>query len=279
MSVEGGFVFWPSHLPERTGLRARSARKMVARPMAKRRVPAHGGAHSVERLSRPRAPAFGGVGPMTRRVRLDERHFVDLGQLPASLRGGAAAFERLWELRPERFHRIRIGGREVPTPRWQQAFGVDHAYTGAINHAVAVPLELQTMLTYARGSIEPRLDGILVNWYSSELGHYIGAHRDTRTGLRPGAPIVTFSLGALRTFRLRRWKGRDRFDLVVSDGSILVLPYDTNLAWTHEVPHRARDRGRRISVTFRAFEPSSAKLSRQGGRRPSPSSHGSADFG
>ncbi len=34
----------------------------------------------------------------------------------------------------------------------------------------------------------------------------------------------------------------------------LPPPYATNKAWTHEVPHHASSRGRRISVTLRAFE-------------------------
>jgi hypothetical protein len=34
---------------------------------------------------------------------------------------------------------------------------------------------------------------------------------------------------------------------------VFVLPYDTNQAWTHEVPHSAPIGGRRISVTLRAF--------------------------
>lgn len=80
------------------------------------------------------------------------------------------------------------------------------------------------------------------------------SHRDSTAGMIEGAPIVTISLGATRTFRLRRWKGEDKFDLVASSGSVIVIPYATNLAWTHEVPHFTRDRGRRISITIRAFD-------------------------
>jgi hypothetical protein len=32
------------------------------------------------------------------------------------------------------------------------------------------------------------------------------------------------------------------------------MPYDTNLAWKHQVPKAAKRLGRRISVTLRAFE-------------------------
>jgi alkylated DNA repair dioxygenase AlkB len=68
-----------------------------------------------------------------------------------------------------------------------------------------------------------------------------------------GAPIVTVSYGATRTFRLRPWKGDGVRDFEARDGTVFVMPYATNRAWTHEVPHNAKSLGRRISITLRAF--------------------------
>jgi alkylated DNA repair dioxygenase AlkB len=69
------------------------------------------------------------------------------------------------------------------------------------------------------------------------------------------APIVTISLGAERVFRIRRWKGDAvTHDIPTGNGTVIVMPYAVNLAWTHEVPHSAKVVGRRISVTARAFE-------------------------
>ena len=85
------------------------------------------------------------------------------------------------------------------------------------------------------------------------MSHYIGAHRDSREGLIEGTPIVTVSLGEQRTFRLRPWEGRGFRDFAAPHGSVFVMPWGTNLAWTHEVPHAAAHTGRRISVTLRAF--------------------------
>ena len=69
----------------------------------------------------------------------------------------------------------------------------------------------------------------------------------------PGSPIVTISFGEERTFRLRPWKGKGFTDFAATHGSVLVMPYETNLAWTHEVPARKKLEGKRISVTLRAF--------------------------
>lgn len=111
-------------------------------------------------------------------------------------------------------------------------------------------------LRWARTAIEPRLNGLVVNWYDGQLGHYIGRHRDSTTKMLVGAPIVMLSFGEQRTLRLRPWKGAGNFaDFRVADGAVVVLPYETNLAWTHEISKSKKCLGRRISITLRAFEP------------------------
>lgn len=185
------------------------------------------------------------------KIALDDAHAIWRGRWSGA---NDDAFDALWAHRPENYHRILMGGRWVDTPRWQQAYGVDYRYTGHINRAKPVPLELEPFLRYARSAIEPRLNGILVNWYAGEHGHYIGRHRDKPHDLIAGAPIVTISLGADRTFRLRPHKGKGKIDLRIDAGTVIVLPHETNLTWTHEVPRFATDHGDRISVTVRAFK-------------------------
>lgn len=193
------------------------------------------------------------VPPGFRAFDLDSQHHIVVGRIPEPLTVPSAAFEALWAMHPPDYHPIRIGGRWVKTPRWQQAYGADYRYTGHINRALPVPEALTPMLQFAQEAIDPQLNGLLVNWYDAELGHYIGRHRDKPNDLIAGSPIVTISVGAARTFRLRAWKGTTRHDIPLDDGAVVIIPFVTNQAWTHEVPLFARDRGRRISVTIRAF--------------------------
>lgn len=102
--------------------------------------------------------------------------------------------------------------------------------------------------------IEPCLNGLLLNWYDGSLGHYIGRHRDSTRNMVKDAPIVTISCGETRTFRLRPWQGEGSQDFPATDGAIFIMPFATNLAWTHEVPKTRSAVGRRISITIRAFE-------------------------
>jgi alkylated DNA repair dioxygenase AlkB len=184
---------------------------------------------------------------------LDDKHCVYLGALPGEIVTDEGGFERLWSQHPDVFHEIYMHGRLVKTPRWQQAYGMDYRYTGQVNRALPITAEMQPFLDWSRAQVDVQLNGLLFNWYDATQNHYIGKHRDSRQGLVVGAPIVTISLGSARVFRLRPYRGEGMRDFVVENGSVLVIPWETNLAWTHEVPHRKSDSGRRISVTLRAF--------------------------
>lgn len=184
---------------------------------------------------------------------LDERHRFFTGRLPDELRPDAARFETLWNLHPDDYHEIKMHGRLVNTPRWQQAFGKDYHYTGRTNVALPVPPDLRPVLEWGQSTLDPRLNGLLLNWYDGQLKHYIGPHRDSRKNMVNGAPIVTVSLGEERIFRLSQPKTRATRDFVARDGTVFVMPYETNLVWKHAVPRFARYKRRRISITLRAF--------------------------
>lgn len=70
-----------------------------------------------------------------------------------------------------------------------------------------------------------------------------------------GAPIVTISLGEERLFRVSLKNAKARRDFAASDGMVFIMLYETNLVWKHSVPRFARYKGRRISITLRAFSP------------------------
>lgn len=188
------------------------------------------------------------------RHQLDNRHGFFVGELPGVLRLPCDQFESLWNEHPATYREIMMHGKPVKTPRWQQAYGVDYHYSGQNNVALPLLPCLVPLLDFVRQEIDARLNGVLLNWYDAELGHYIGKHRDSRHGMIAGSPIVTVSLGATRTFRIRPWRGSGFTDFRAADGTVFVMLWETNLAYTHEVPHRASDAGRRISVTFRAFQ-------------------------
>lgn len=193
---------------------------------------------------------------------LDGVHRLFSRDLPAELLPSRDRVHELWQRHPADFAELVMHGRVVKAPRWQQALGRNYRFSGRVSRALAVPESLAPLLAWSQSEVDPRLNGLLLNWYDAGLGHYIGPHRDKTNGLVHGAPIVTISLGAERVFRMKPWtpprlrRNTPRSsarDFAATHGMVFVMPFDTNGAWTHEVPHLSGDRGRRISVTLRAF--------------------------
>jgi len=176
------------------------------------------------------------------------------GRLPDQLLWNSATFAAVWALRPAIRPSILMHGRPVQVPRWQQAYGQDYRYRGQTSPAEPVPPLVAPLLSWAGREVHPTLNALLVNWYEGP-GHYIGPHHDTTKWMLPGTPIVTISFGEERVFRLSRGTGHERetMDFLASDGTVFIIPRDTNDVWKHSVPKSARYTGRRISVTIRGF--------------------------
>ncbi len=187
------------------------------------------------------------------KIPLDEAHFIELYHQVEELKIDEEKFNKLWDERPDEYHQIKIHGRLVKTPRWQQAYGKNYEYSGSRNNALPILRMDPSYLDWCKKIISENLNGILVNWYDGKRNHYIGKHRDSTKGLIKGSPIVTISHGQERIFRLRPFRGKGYQDLVVKNGDVLVIPWDTNKTYTHEVPHFTKYKGRRISVTLRAY--------------------------
>ena len=185
--------------------------------------------------------------------KLDDNAVFYSGKLPPELTPDANRFDALWDLHPPDFHDVVIHNQRVKTPRWQQAYNKNYEYSGSRNNALPVDPILQPYWDWVTTHVDERLNGLLLNWYDGTLGHYIGKHRDSTTGMIDGCPIVTISFGEYRTFRLRPWKGKGFNDYLAQNGTIFVIPYATNLCWTHEVPASKKLRGKRVSLTIRGF--------------------------
>lgn len=186
-------------------------------------------------------------------IQLDEQNQIFLSRDLDTFKIQFRDLQELWNLHPPAFHTLKIHGKEVKTPRWQQAYGKNYHFSGSMSQALPITNQLAPFQYWCQQHINADLNGLLLNWYNGEQNHYIGAHRDDTRDLQSGSPIVTISLGEERVFRLRPWKGKGYKDLTVRHGEVLVIPWQTNLTWTHEVPALKKYKGKRISITLRAF--------------------------
>lgn len=187
------------------------------------------------------------------KIFLDESHYIEFYSQVGEFVLNKDDFEKLWNEHPEEFHEVIMLGKKVKTPRWQQSYGKNYEYTGSRNNALPITKIHEKYLEWCRAKVDSKLNGLLINWYDGRANHYIGKHRDSTKGLIKNTPIVTISHGEERVFRFRPFGGKGYRDFLVSSGDVLVIPWETNTRYTHEVPNFNKYNQRRISVTLRAY--------------------------
>ena len=180
-------------------------------------------------------------------------HYVEFYSQVNEFKLNKAEFDILWNKHPREFHEVIMHGKITKIPRWQQAYGKQNEYTGSKNNALPITEIHQKYLTWTNQKIDPRLNGLLINWYDGSENHYIGKHRDATNGLIKESPIVTISHGEERVFRFRPFEEKGYKDFLVKNGDVLIIPWNTNKNFTHEVPNFTKYNQKRISVTLRAY--------------------------
>jgi len=193
-------------------------------------------------------------------------------------------FEELWELHPEKLGKVMKFGKMIDTPRFQQTYGKAYNFSNMEHPALPVPKPLQRYLDWANSTGYAKMYGLekfnesLMNWYEED--HYIGKHADDEKDMRLGSGGETnvFSITfqeytetkvGNRIFRmkpttkrvkdpeLKKKLGKERVDIEMPNGLILVMGGTCQRTHTHEVPKvtkRAKPTGRRINITFRFFK-------------------------
>lgn len=201
---------------------------------------------------------------------LGQGSWVDEPRLPPELHLDAEAFEQLWSLHPVEKGRVKRCGKEIETPRWQQAYDQAYRFSGMDHEAVPLPAMLQKHLQWANTlpQLKPyggaQFNATLVNWYQ-DGSHYIGPHSDDEKQMltKNGESLVlSLSFGQERVLRLKpkdkTRKGQcEQLDLKMSNNSALLMGGLCQRTHKHQVPkvggRKGAKMGRRINVTFRLF--------------------------
>lgn len=200
-----------------------------------------------------------------RKENLTDKSWVRSGKIPKILVPSENLMKRLWNLHPDKKPIVRIHGKNLTCPRWNESYLNSYAFSGQIALVNPNPDKYFVTLLWWINRQDPdnehKFNQILVNWYENG-NDYIGAHSDDEKQLIQGSEVVTISLGATRTFRIRpkhrgivEWLKKD---FEVKSGDVLIMGGSIQSQFTHEIVkingEKGRNVGRRISVTLRKFK-------------------------
>lgn len=94
----------------------------------------------------------------------------------------------------------------------------------------------------------------LLNYYN-DGDEGMSWHSDDEKTMKPNAPIASVSFGASRKFSFKHKKTKEKIDIVLENGSVLIMTDETQTFWWHALPKSKKVKKARINLTFRTFVP------------------------
>jgi alkylated DNA repair dioxygenase AlkB len=162
---------------------------------------------------------------------------------------------------------VVIFGKRRLVPRlvaWHGDADAYYTYSGTAHEPRPWSPHLQGLRDLAETLTGQRYNSVLLNLYRDGRDG-MGWHADDEPELGREPAIASFSLGAMRRFRLRHRRRRHAVDLELDHGSLLSMTGTTQHHYVHAVPKTARPVGERINLTFRCVN--SSAPARDGGLR------------
>lgn len=111
-------------------------------------------------------------------------------------------------------------------------------------------LELKNIVEKESGET---YNSCLLNLYhSGDEG--MAYHSDGEKMLKKNGAIASLSLGAERKFSFKHKETKQRIDVFLENGSLLVMKEGTQQNWLHRLPPTNKVKSPRINLTFRTIE-------------------------
>ena len=147
---------------------------------------------------------------------------------------------------------ITIQGQRIALPRMTAWHGdKGYRYSGIANTPQPWTPVLQDIRERLGRETGVSFNSVLCNWYRTGRDS-VAWHSDDEVELGTNPVIASISLGATRTFSLKRRDGAGaRLDQPLAHGDLLVMRGSTQRDYLHQVPKTTKPVGDRINLTFR----------------------------
>ena len=149
-----------------------------------------------------------------------------------------------------------IFGKHLETKRkvaWYGDKRFEYSYSGI--QKVAMPwieelLELKEMVESVSGET---YNSCLLNLYH-DGSEGMAWHSDGEKDLKKNGAIASLTFGAERKFSFKHKQSKERIDMLLENGSLLVMKDTTQSHWMHRLPPTKQLHGPRINLTFRTID-------------------------
>jgi len=150
---------------------------------------------------------------------------------------------------------IVIAGKTIPIPRLHHWFSepkTQYNWSGVKMRSDAFPPWLACLRAEVAATTETSFNSCLANYYRNGKDS-VDWHADDEAILGPRPSVASISLGEERVFQLRHRQSKERFDLSLPHGSLLLMGPGVQEYWQHKIPKKKSLTEARINFTFRSL--------------------------
>lgn len=151
---------------------------------------------------------------------------------------------------------MNMYGKNINFPRLTAWYGNnDKPYS--FSGITLQPLTWTSEILTIKNKIEPVantvFNSVLLNLYR-DGNDSISWHTDAEKELGLNPVIASVNFGATRKFQLRHIETKEKLEIELTHGSLLIMQGELQHFWQHQVPKTNKPVGERINLTFRVIK-------------------------
>jgi alkylated DNA repair dioxygenase AlkB len=151
---------------------------------------------------------------------------------------------------------MNMYGKQIDFPRLTAWYG-DNDKPYSFSGITLQPKNWTKELLEIKDKIEPlsnvQFNSVLLNRYRSG-NDSISWHTDAEKELGKNPVIASVNFGATRKFQLRHIKTKEKVEIELTHGCLLIMQGELQHFWQHQVPKSSKVVNERINLTFRVIK-------------------------
>ena len=148
-----------------------------------------------------------------------------------------------------------IFGKKILTKRkvaWYGDENFEYTYSNSTKKAIPWTKELLQLKKMTEEKTGEKFNSCLLNLYH-DGSEGMAYHSDGEKDLKKDGAIASLSLGAERKFSFKHKETKEKVELILEHGSLLVMKDETQSFWLHRLPPTKKVFTPRINLTFRTI--------------------------
>lgn len=165
-------------------------------------------------------------------------------------------FQKLIETIDWQQQKMNMYGKEILFPRLTSWYG-DNDKPYSFSGITLQPNEWNKELLEIKNKIETKVDvlfnSVLLNRYR-DGNDSISWHTDAENELDKNPVIASVNFGQTRKFQLKHIETKEKIEIELTHGSLLIMEGELQHFWKHQVPKTTQKVKERINLTFRVIK-------------------------